>query len=159
MKPIDPTMILTAVHPDDRGLPRAEQTVWRYRPLGVRAQEFVENSYFGLDDVGGQNGRLVQRTGTTGFLRLKLGMLEPEGFSAKWESEPFTALPGSLVVPTDEYLDRIPGHVRAWLSNLIATAAVVKEDDAGNSSPQPTSPSTKGSSPTAPLAAGQATST
>lgn len=147
MLPIDPSRALTAVHPLEKdpatgaALPNA--TMWRYHALTAR-QHAAAADCADMDPMLAVGDRLTirHRAGTQQLLKLRYGLLEPENFNGP-NGEPLWAttrdpLGQGGVVPTDDFIGRIPGHVAPWLVNLIDVAATVSVDDAGKSSPPPT---------------------
>lgn len=147
VRPLNPDETFSGVHPSDEGQPTAQQTIWHWRGLTDAEEEYVANCVALEDDARGR-ARIVSLEGTARRLRLKMGLLPPEGFSVPWSDGPNPYVRGGRPVVADAILDRIPREVRNWLGRRIGEATALSEDEVGKSSPPSTSPSAD-SSPTA----------
>ena len=153
IKPIDPRRPVLVVHPDEKrpredpkdGEDAGEEeplegaTRWPVYGLPSRAKREIDDRIFYVEQ-GPTTPLMIQRAGTATYLRCKLGIGKPEGgpFEELWQGEDSPLVAGRQV-PTDEFLDRVPEHVREWLALQVLKHAALSEADLGNSSPPSTS--------------------
>lgn len=153
VKPVDPRQRKRIVHPDDEDLPTEEQTGWFIRVPTALEQKWIddEGQAF-IDDPRTNQPQLVSYAGTRRWKRVKICLCAVENFDAKWTDEPNPVeRPNGQMVPTSDFLNRIPAHVRDWIADRAAEHGMVSEDEAGKSS-GPSTPDGEALPATAPSA-------
>ena len=143
---IEPGEVIEKIHPDDRKLPEAKQTVWRFRVPDLRVAKLIKSAAVRTE----KGGRMVADPAEMERMALKLCMEPPTGFLQRrkavdeggevvpaegfeevpWETHAFK---GRDDAPRDAYLSKVPPAIRSWLFNQIDEVGSVTEEEAGNS--------------------------
>ena len=150
---IEPGEVIEKIHPDDRKLPEAKQTVWRFRVPDLRVAKLIKSANSPRVSASARIGPIGMRVADPAEMErmaLKLCMEPPTGFLQRrkavdeggevvpaegfeevpWETHAFK---GRDDAPRDAYLSKVPPAIRSWLFNQIDEVGSVTEEEAGNS--------------------------